>query len=288
MSIRILVLGGTGMLGLPVTRSLVRAGYRVRVLVRNVEKASRTLGAEIEVVEGDVLDGDDIRAAMTGCDAVHISLPQRSELAAMKHVVQAGGTTGLERITYISATTVCEATRWYELVDVKMRTEALLKASGIPSVVFCPTWAMETLHNFVRGKRAVLLVGRKPPPLHFVAAMDLGRMVAASYDDDRGVGKRLFVHGPESMTLPEAFGRFIEMCYPERQTRRMGLGWARVIARVLGREELANAVELIAYFDKVGELGDPREANRLFGAPSTTLEEWCRMQKMSPSPGRRA
>ena len=37
---------------------------------------------------------------------------------------------------------------------------------------------------------------------------------------------------------------------------------------------------MIAYFDKVGEIGDPTEANRLFGAPSTTLEEWCEMQKL--------
>lgn len=267
------------MLGLPVSQSLVQAGNQVRVLARDGKKASRMLGAGIEVVEGDALNKDDVRDAMAGCDAVHISLPPRSELAAMKQVIEIGKRTGLERITYISATTVCEANRWYELVDVKMRAEKLLKASGIPGVIFCPTWAMETLHNFIRGKRAVVIMGKKPPPLHFVAAMDLGRMVAASYDDERAVNKRLFVHGPESMTLPEAFERFVGMCYPERSIMRMRLWQAQVIAKISGRKELASAVRLIAYFDKVGELGDPTEANRLFGAPSTTLEEWCRMQK---------
>lgn len=280
MSRRILILGATGMLGLPVAQSLVRAGHQVRVLTRSREKATQLLGDEIEVVEGNARNRDDIRVAMKGCNAVHISLPPQSELVATRHVVEAGKTIGLERVTYISATTVCEANRWYELVDVKMRAEALLKASDIPSVVFCPTWAMETLRSFIRGKQAVMIVGKKPPPLHFVAAMDLGRMVAASYEDERAVGKRLFVHGPESMTLPGAFERFAEIRYPERRIRRMSLWQAQVIAKVLGREELANAVNLIAYFDKVGEMGDPTEANQLFGAPSTTLEEWCRMQKI--------
>jgi hypothetical protein len=36
---------------------------------------------------------------------------------------------------------------------------------------------------------------------------------------------------------------------------------------------------LIAFFDRVGELGDPAEANALFGAPSTTLSEWIDSQE---------
>ncbi|HEY53831.1 MAG TPA: NmrA family NAD(P)-binding protein [Caldilineae bacterium] len=44
MNKRILVLGGTGMLGLPVARSLVRAGNQVRVLARNVERRAECWG----------------------------------------------------------------------------------------------------------------------------------------------------------------------------------------------------------------------------------------------------
>lgn len=197
----------------------------------------------------------------------------------MQHVVDLAETTGLERITYISATTACEANRWYDLIDVKMRTEAILRSSGIPNTIFCPTWAMETLQNFIRGNRAAMIVSKNPPPLHFVAAADLGRMVAASYEDDRALGKRLFVHGPEAMTLPSAFERFVNACYPGHKWMRMKLWQAQLIAKWTGRKELADATRLIAYFDKVGELGDPAEANELLGAPSITLDEWCLMQK---------
>jgi hypothetical protein len=34
----------------------------------------------------------------------------------------------------------------------------------------------------------------------------------------------------------------------------------------------------MAYFDRVGELGDPSEANELLGPPTTTLEEWIRQR----------
>jgi uncharacterized protein YbjT (DUF2867 family) len=279
MSTQILVLGATGMLGWPVTHCLVESGYPVRILARNIEKARRMFGDSVEIVQGSAQDREAIRKALAGCEAVHLSLPPGSELTAMQHVTDLGKTRGLECITYISATTARQENRWFELVDVKMRTEAILEQSGIAHTIFCPTWAMETLHNFVRDDRAVMIISKHPPLLHFIAAADLGRMVAASFDDNRALGKRLFVHGPEAVTLPNAFERFVKACYPGKNIMRVKLWQAQLIAKLTGRAELADATKLIAYFDKVGELGDPGEANALFGAPSITLDEWFKLQK---------
>jgi uncharacterized protein YbjT (DUF2867 family) len=268
------------MLGQPVVHRLADKGHTVRVLARNVTKARGMLGDGVEIVEGSATDRDAIRAAMAGCDAVHINLPQEVELSATQHVVEAAAG-GLERIGYVSATTAFEENRWFGLVDVKMRCEALLRDSGIPLVVFCPTWVMETLHNFIHGDRAVVITGRNPPELHFFAAADFGRMVAASYDDEPAIGRRLFIHGPEGITLPDATERFIAACYPDLQVMRLKLWQARLIAKLTGREGLTYASQLIGYFDKVGELGEPGEANALYGAPTITLDEWFKMPKDS-------
>lgn len=281
MSRRILVLGATGMLGQPVTHCLVDRGHRVRIQVRSVEKARLMFGDSVEIVEGNVLSRDDVQAAMSGCNAVHINLTQESELTAMQHVIDLASGSSLERVTYVSATNACEENRWFEPADVKMRTEELLGCSGIAYIVFCPTWVMEVLHNFIHGSRATVLGGKNPTELHFFAAADFGRMVAASYDDDRALGKRLFVHGPEGITFPDALERFFIACHSQHRVMRMKLWQARMIAKLTGREQLAYVTRLIAYFDKVGELGDPTEANLLLGAPSITLDEWCSVQKDS-------
>jgi uncharacterized protein YbjT (DUF2867 family) len=279
MPTQILVLGATGMLGQPVTHCLIEGGYRTRILVRNTEKARQMFGDSVEIVRGSARNREDIRVALAGCDTLHLSLPPDSELTAMQHVTDLGKTEPLERITYISATTVRQENRWFKLVDEKMRTETILRQSGIANTIFCPTWAMETLHNFVRGDRAVMIISKQPPPLHFVAAADLGRMVVASYQDNRALGKRLFVHGPEAVTLPNAFERFVKACYTGKNIMRVKLWQAQLIAKLTRRVELVDATRLIAYFDKVGELGDPGEANALFGAPSITLDEWFKLQK---------
>lgn len=281
MSRQILILGATGMLGQPVTCCLVDKGYRVRVLTRSVEKARRIFGNTAEIVEGSAVDRDSIRTALAGCDAVHINLTQESELTATQHVIEHAAGSGLERITYVSATTACEENRWFEMVDVKMRTEEILRCSGIAHTIFCPTWVMEVLHNFIHGDRAAVIIGRRPPALHFFAAADFGRMVATAYDDDRSLGKRLFIHGPEGITLPDALERFFKTCHPELKLMRMKLWQARLIAQLTRREGLTNVTRLIDYFDKVGELGDPTEANALLGAPSITLNEWFKLPKDS-------
>jgi uncharacterized protein YbjT (DUF2867 family) len=274
---RILILGATGTLGRPVTRSLLGRGHSVRVLARNPRKVRDGFGSEVEVVEGDSARRAELGRALAGCEAVHISLPTKSELAAVEHLVglaEAGDATGLRRISYLSGTSVREENRWFDVIDVKMRAEDLLRRSGIPHTVFCPTWVMEVLPNFVRPERALLIEGNNPPGFHFFAADDFGRMVAASYDDDASLGRRLFVHGPRSLTLPEAIRKFHAACYPEVKLRRLRPWQARVVAKLTRNPSLEGASRLIAYFDTTEEHGDATEANTLLGAPATTLEEW--------------
>ena len=279
---RVLVLGGTGMLGRPVVHCLKDKGHAVRILTRNVRKTQNMFGDTVEIAEGTATSKDDIRAALVGCDAVHINLSPATEYTAMRRVIDLADSP-LQRITYVSATTLSEENRWFDRVDVKMRTEELLRSSGIQHVVFRPTWVMETLQNFIRGNRAIVILGKNPPALHFFAAADFGRIVAASYEDDRGLGKCLYVYGPEAITLADAMERFAAACYPNAKVIRWKLWKARIAAWLMRNESLADVTKLIAYLDVAGEHGDASEANALYGAPAITLDEWFGMPKDSQS-----
>jgi uncharacterized protein YbjT (DUF2867 family) len=236
-------------------------------------------GESVEIVEGDSTMRGDLERAFLGCDAVHVSLPTDSELQATHHLVELAVNSDLERISLVSGTSVREENRWFEVVDVKMKTENLLRASGIPHTVFCPTWVMEVLPNFIKRGRAVAIVGKNPPPFHFFAADDFGRMVANSFSDDRVLGKRLFIHGPEAFTLPEAIQRYHQACHPDLRLMRLKLWQAHLMAKLTRNRNMAAAVRLIGYFDRSEEGGDPSEANSLLGAPTTTLGEWVQIQK---------
>jgi uncharacterized protein YbjT (DUF2867 family) len=258
---------------------LTQDGQPVRILTRSHEQAEALFGGAVEYAEGSATDIDDVRAAMAGCDAVHINLTPAVEYTATSHVIEvADGNLG--RLGYVSATTLSEELRWFHRVDVKMRCEELVRNSGLPHAIFCPTWVMETLQNFIRGDKWALSVdGKNPPQLHWFAAADFGRMVASSYEDDRALGKRLFVYGPEGVTIGDAMDRFAAACYPKARVIHLKVWQARLLAKLIRNAELADAAELIGYLDTAGEFGEPELANELYGAPTITLDEWFGMER---------
>lgn len=71
---RILVIGGTGMIGALVARRLLVEGHPVRLLARDIERARTQLGGEFEYVQGTVTDSVAVDRAVQGMDGVHVSL----------------------------------------------------------------------------------------------------------------------------------------------------------------------------------------------------------------------
>jgi uncharacterized protein YbjT (DUF2867 family) len=161
----------------------------------------------------------------------------------------------------------------------KLAAEAAVRQCGVPYTIFCPTWPMEQLPRFVVNGRATL-VGETQIPWHWFAADDFGRMVANAYQTETAVGKRLYVHGPEPITMKVALERYCRAFHPEiKEVVVMPVEAARSMADATGSAMLKFFAELMAYFEKVGEPGDPAEANRILGAPSVTLDDWIEQQK---------
>jgi hypothetical protein len=53
---------------------------------------------------------------------------------------------------------------------------------------------------------------------------------------------------------------------------------ASLIVRLARDRELAAALPFFRYSEVIAEAGDPAEANALLGAPTTSLEQWCKLQ----------
>ncbi len=275
----ILVIGATGMLGEPVARHLQKDGFRVRVMVRDSQKARKIFDESFEAVVGDVKDTHSLEKALDGCSGVHINLSGEIEQLGVENVVSVASRKGLERITYISGTSVAEDTTWFPQTRRKFLAEKTIRESGIPYSIFCPTWFMESLPKYVRGGRAFAF-GKQPNPYHFVAAEDYARMVSTAYTLEEAANRRFIIHGPEGILFHEALKRYCAVFHPEIKKISTYPYWlANIIAALKGSEEMKFASEFMAFFEKVGEQGDPTEANRLLGAPRITLNEWLKRRK---------
>src|SRR5512133_1069679 len=142
MKKRILVIGGTGILGQPVSHCLKAAGFQVRILTRDPQKARRVFDNSFEIVAGDPLDTGCLEEALDGCSGVHISLPTEVEQQAAEAVAKLAPRHGVERITYISGATVAEENRWFPMINRKFLAEKAIAESGIPYTIIRTTWVM--------------------------------------------------------------------------------------------------------------------------------------------------
>jgi uncharacterized protein YbjT (DUF2867 family) len=270
---KILVLGGTGLLGLPTTRRLVGDGFDVRLLARDAERSRKLVPPTVEVIPGDVADAAVVERAMTGCQSVHISVGGSVDQVSAEHVAAAAPTAGVSRITYLSGATVADGNAWFPMVEQKLRAEEALATCGAPVTVLCPTWPMEQLPRFVRDGGAIIF-GEQPTPLHWFAAADLARMVSVAHRTPAAAGRRLYVHGPEAMTMRTALERYCRAEHPGVEPTVVPIDAARSMAAAGADPVLGFMVEMMAYFDQAGEGGDSAEADRILGPARITLDAW--------------
>ena len=272
----ILVIGATGLLGEPVAIHLKQKGYIVRLMVRDIEKAAKRFGDGFEIVKGNINDVESLEKALDSCFGVHVNLSGEIEQLGVENVSQVAPKLKLQRITYISDTSVAEENTWFPLIKRKCLAERAIRVSGVPYSIFCPTWFMESLPKFIRGSKAFVF-GKQPNPYHLIAADDYARMVAASYGVEEAINKRFIIHGPEGILFHEAVKRYCNVFHPEiKKVSTMPYWLATIIASIKGSKEMKFAIDFMAAFEKIGEKGDPSEANNLLGAPKTKLEDWLK------------
>ena len=67
---RVLVTGGTGVVGTAAVRSIVRHGHDVRLFSRNADRDVERWPRGVEAHQGKIEDPESLHGAMDGCDAV--------------------------------------------------------------------------------------------------------------------------------------------------------------------------------------------------------------------------
>jgi NADH dehydrogenase len=276
----VLVIGGSGDLGAPVAEQLRGDGFKVRLLVRN-RGGVHASDSEFKYVYGDIEDSASLQSALAGCDAVHVSVrggPTAEQFDRVEHrgtarVAQLAAREGVQRLSYVSHSLAASVAAAPDL-RAKFHAEQAIAASGVPYTIFRPTYFMETLPRQIRGRRAVVL-GRQRRPFHFLAAADFARMVSRSLSTPEAGGKHLDVHGPQAFTIPEALQIYCDRVATGTRVVTMPLWFMTILDRTVLHGELRGTLGLMRALQESGERGDPTEANRLLGAPSITLAEWC-------------
>lgn len=281
MEKKVLVIGGTGMLGGPVAARLKTDGFDVTIMSSNVDRARQLLGSEFDVVYGDVTDIESLKAPIDGKDFVYVSLnaeldPKKYEsieIDGTAYVAAVAASMGVKRIGMISGASSKGEEEGIIYLDAKVKAEKAVIASGVPYTIMRPSWFFESLPKFIQKGRAAVL-GRQPFKRGWLAVSDYARQVSAGFQKDEAANKCFYNVGPEKMTMMEALKKFCARHYPDLEPEVVSFGMARFLSHMPGMSALKLAIPFFEYFSETGEDGDPSEANRILGANETTLDQW--------------
>ena len=147
----ILVTGATGRVGRHVVDQLVKRGAAVRVLTRDPSKAQFPAG--VDVVQGDLLDIDALRAAFDGVTGDEFT----QAILALNVAREAG----VERVVYLS---VLHADRFVNVPHfaVKSGAERMLEQMGFSATILRATYFIDNEHMI---KDVVINHGVYPMPI---------------------------------------------------------------------------------------------------------------------------
>ena len=137
----ILVTGATGRVGRQIVDQLVARDADVRALVRDPAKAN--FASSVDIVKGDMLDIDALRAAFNGVDTLFLlNAVAGDEFTQAIIALNIAREAGIERVVYLS---VFDADRAVNVPHfaVKYGAERMLEAMGFSATILRPAYFID-------------------------------------------------------------------------------------------------------------------------------------------------
>ena len=291
----ILVTGASGFVGGHVVHALRSQDKPVRALVRNPARAGRLETWGAETVAGDMTDADSLRRALEGCDTVvHLVAIRQGREEAFRRVMvdgtrdllAAAKEAGVQRFVHMSALGTSEATK--DLVPyyrAKWDTEQLVQASGLPYVIFRPSFVfakeggiLPTFVTLARVAPVTPIVGSGRQRIQPIWADDVAAYFALATDRDGVTGAIYELGGPDAVTWNEFWERLKRVRRSRRPSVHVPIPLMRVNAliteRLPGNIPLTNdLLTMLEHGDNV--VTDPA-AVETFRIPLVPLDEQLR------------
>jgi nucleoside-diphosphate-sugar epimerase len=216
---KIAIIGSTGMLGQPVTKAFIDAGFEVSLLVRNADKAKTLFGSKVRLVKGDINDASSLKELLTGQDAVYLNLSVEQssgkndfqpEREGLKNILEVSKASNIKRIGYLSSLVqFYTGINWWVL-DLKKEAVQCIKQSGLTYSIFYPSTFMESFDKGAyRQGNNINLAGISKYQMYLIAGSDYGKQVVKAFENDNG-NNEYVVQGLDGYTAEEAAKLFVD------------------------------------------------------------------------------
>jgi uncharacterized protein YbjT (DUF2867 family) len=280
----ILVTGATGIVGRQVVEQLAKRGADVRALARDPAKAKFPAG--VTVVQGDLLDVDSVRSALSGVSTLFLlNAVVADELTQALIALNIARSAGVERVVYLS---VIHSDVYVNVPHFagKFAVERMIEQMGFNATILRPAYFMS---NDLTIKDVVLGYGVYPMPiggkgLAMIDARDIGEIAAIELiRRERASAKlplqRINLVGPDTLTGAEVASIWSKVLKRpiayggddtggfEQNLRKLMPSWMAFDMRLMSERFLSDGM--------IPEAGDVERLTALLGRPLRSYHEFA-------------
>jgi uncharacterized protein YbjT (DUF2867 family) len=278
---KILVVGGTGMVGSQVVAELAERKAEVYVLTRNAEKAA-ALPSDVHAVIGNLLEPATVRSAFRGMEGVFLLNPvSTTESQDGLMAVCGARLAGVKRLVYLSVHNV-DAAAYLPHIGSKVGVEAGVKASPFE-------WTILRPNNFYQNdswfREPLLKYGVYPQPLgdagvSRVDVRDIAEAAAIALTTGAHAGQTYNLVGPEPLTgkgTAEIWSRVLNR--PIAYAGNDLDAWEKVSLQYMPAWMVFDLRLMYQFFQEKGFKATPEDIERLtklLGHPPRRFEDYAR------------
>ena len=198
----ILVTGATGNVGAHVVRELRDRGATVRAFARDPDKAKATLGADVEIVQGDYADGASLAGAREAAASLVVLTPNSPRQAELEMVIlEAAAAVGVRRVVKLSSIGAAAGSP-HAVWDAQGRLESHVRRTLPNAVILRSNFHMSSLLGAAARVKAMrkMFAPAGDASIAMIDPRDVAAVAAALLSGTSHGGETLTVTGPESIT----------------------------------------------------------------------------------------
>jgi uncharacterized protein YbjT (DUF2867 family) len=278
---KVLVIGGTGLVGSNVVNELLKRNAEVSVLTRNEEKGKQ-LPKGVKPVVGNLLDPNVVKSIFKDVDGVFLLNPVgNTEASEGLFAVNGARMGGVKKIVYMSVHKVEDAIHLPHFGS-KLPIELAIKSSGIPYTILRPNNFFQNDYWF---KDAMLQYGVYPQPigdkgLSRVNVIDIAEAAAITMTEKGHDGKTYNLVGPDVLNGPKtaeiwsgALGKSIAYAGNDLDA------WEQQFLQYLPAEVVFDFKIMYEHFQQHGFLGTKEDIeiqSKLLGHPPRDFADFAK------------
>jgi NADH dehydrogenase len=287
---RLLIIGGTGVLGSAAAIHFLEKGFDVTVFVRNKDKAAELEKKGATILTGDLTDAATITGIFNGVDivltAAHGMLgkgknkSEKVDEAGHQYLIEEAKQSAVKHFIYTSVYSA-SPDHPVDFFRTKYSVGQYLINSGLNyTILRLPAFMEWHVYNLLgkniveKGKTTILGSGKNAT--NFIAVKDVVAAIDSIALNQNYYNKTIPVAGPKNINRNEIAGLFGSALNIKPKTGHVPVGVLKIFSVLLKpfHPGIARIMKLSVHGEKADETMNTKDSIEQFGLQPTTIEEF--------------